>query len=213
MNMKKVVNSVYPEVEPSSDKAYRLSEAAASLIPCGSSVFKSLFSSPHEKRLEVWIDAVTEAINELIEVHHKEFIELQGNEQFVDFVLGLSTTAVRSSCTHKMQYLKTAIIHSAIHPMDSKDEYLFYLSLLDSFSAAKIRVLSLVGTENGVILQGYDHYEILKQFSDYEEKCPIYKYALNSLLSDELVSVSHAEQGCVYRLSLVGQSLLRLVEK
>ncbi|PKF63473.1 hypothetical protein CW745_01085 [Psychromonas sp. psych-6C06] len=202
---------VFPDVEPESDKAYRLAETASSIIPFGGAIFKSLITAPFENRIEKWIEEVTDALNLLIEHHGKTLEELQNNEQFIDFVIGLSQSATRSSCREKLRYLKNALVNSAIYPMDVKDEYLFYLSMLDSFSAPQIRVLELIALDKNIL--GFDSNAILDQLPDYTEKSVIYKHGLKTLLSLELVTVTEVNKGFVYRLTDVGKSVFNLVVK
>ncbi|ENM3768018.1 hypothetical protein V9R55_003573 [Vibrio cholerae] len=182
--MNNIETEVFPAVEPEADKVYRVAETASSMVPFGSAVFKSLVTAPFEKRLDKWTVEVTDALNQLIEKHGKTVEELQNNEQFIDFILNLSQSATKTSQQEKISYLKAALINSALQPFDDKDEYNYFLNILDSFSAAHIRVLL---TYNGVVAGLANEKERLKEISDYDSKGYIYDQVLSDLISKELI--------------------------
>lgn len=209
--MKKVEIELYSNIEPVGDKVHRIVDTVASLIPCGSSILKSLVSAPFEHRLEKWTFEVTDALNQLIDDHGKTLEELQNNQQFIDFILNLSQSATKTSQQEKIDYLKTALINSALHEFDDKDEYNYFLNILDSFSAAHIRVLLKY---NGVVAGLNSEKERLKEFADYESKKHIYEQVLSDLVSRELIlAVPDNSFGLQVYRSVTANKLIKLLEK
>jgi len=207
--LKKVETDVFPSVEPVTDKAYRVTELIASLVPTGSNILKAVLTAPYERRLEKWCSEVTEAVNALVTQKHLSIEEIQSNDQFVDFLLSLTQTAAKTSQQEKLSYLKNALVNAAVVEFDDQDEYNYYLALLDAFSVAHIVVLITYG---GINAGCKDEYERLKQIPNYEQKSHIYRQVLSELVSKELI-VARPDNSWgmqVYR-SPVGNKLVQLL--
>ncbi|HIF9056229.1 TPA: hypothetical protein ACX6MG_000206 [Photobacterium damselae] len=208
--MNNIETEVFPAVEQEADKVYRLAETASSMIPFGGAIFKSLITAPFENRLEKWTEEVTDALNQLIEKHDKTVEELQNNEQFIDFILNLSQSATKTSQQEKIRYLKAALINSALQTFDDKDEYNYFLNILDSFSAAHIRVLL---TYNGVVAGLASEKERLKEICDYSSKGYIYDQVLSDLISKGLIIAKPDDSfGLQVYRSKTANTFLRLLE-
>jgi hypothetical protein len=204
--MHQLENKVFPSVEPFKDKAYRISETLAGLIPTGSGIFKSLVNSPYEARLESWISDATSAINYLIDEEGLNLEQLQKNEMFMDFVINLSNTAARTSQKEKIQYLQKALVGAAKIKIEDKDEYNFYLSTLDFFSALHLRTLvrfiDIKIKEN----------EIPTLFEDYQQKSYIYDQAINDIKARSLLMFENDDNyGTDVFLSKQGSKFLEIL--
>ncbi|EMV0269056.1 hypothetical protein ABF107_004550 [Vibrio parahaemolyticus] len=207
--MKKVETVVYPTNEPTEDKVYRIAECVASLVPAGSNILNALLTAPYERRLEKWCNEVTEAVNILVTKQGISLDDIKSNEQFIDFILSLTQTAVKTSQHEKLKYLKNALVKSATVQFDDQDEYNYYLALIDSFSLAHIIVLIAY---RGVQAGCKDEYSRLEHIDNYEHKSYIYRQVLSELISKELVIVRQCETwGIQVYLSPVGNKLDQLL--
>ncbi|MDN3617206.1 hypothetical protein [Vibrio gallaecicus] len=169
-------------MEPAADKLYRVSQMIASIVPAGSNILQALLTAPYEKRLEKWCVEVTDAVNTLVTQKGFSIEEIQSNEQFIDFLLSLSQTAVKTSQKEKLEYLKSVLINATVVVFDDQEEYNYYLALLDGFSVAHIVVLM---TYSGINAGCKDKYERLKEIPNYEDKSYIYRLVLSELISKE----------------------------
>ncbi|MFB9151718.1 hypothetical protein ACFFUS_00045 [Vibrio gallaecicus] len=154
----------------------------ASIVPAGSNILQALLTAPYEKRLEKWCVEVTDAVNTLVTQKGFSIEEIQSNEQFIDFLLSLSQTAVKTSQKEKLEYLKSVLINATVVVFDDQEEYNYYLALLDGFSVAHIVVLM---TYSGINAGCKDKYERLKEIPNYEDKSYIYRLVLSELISKE----------------------------
>lgn len=209
--MKKIETTVFPDIEPTGDKLFRIIELAAGLVPTGGNILRSLLTAPYEKRLEKWCQEVTNTVNILVEKNNITIEDMQANDTFVDFLLSLTQTAVKTSQSEKLHYLKNALLNSTAINFDDQDEYHYYLALIDSFSLAHIVVLNAY---RGVCAGCKDEFIHLTQISNYAKKPYIYRQVLAELIAKELIIVkTDVTYGIQVFRSPVGNKLANIINE
>lgn len=132
---------VYPAVEPTADKAYRLAEAATSLIPAGQSILHSLVSSPIQKRMEIWIEQTEERIKILENEGRLDFSELENRPEFSALLLRTIQAAAITSQQEQLDNLQNFILNASLVPDLSEDELFIILTIISEFTPSHARVL------------------------------------------------------------------------
>jgi hypothetical protein len=147
MKKDKANNKLVPPKSDRSDLGYSVIRAGLSLIPIAGGglveLLQFVLQPPLEKRRDVWMKEVGEAISDLHEKQGIKFDDLQNNDVFIDTVIHASHIAYRNSQGEKRQALKNAIINSGLpNPIDQSLQQMF-LNWLDVFTVWHLRLLHL----------------------------------------------------------------------
>ncbi|WP_445362961.1 hypothetical protein ACJJIQ_21135 [Microbulbifer sp. ANSA003] len=138
---------VDPVVEPSSEKAHRITRAAVSGIPVlgGAMVeaFNALIEPPMARRRSIWMAQVTEAINDLYEKGIITEENLQTNEQFFTTLVQASNAAMRNHQEEKISAYRNIVLNSALPGAPSDTLQQLFLNLIDSCTLLHIVLLKL----------------------------------------------------------------------
>ncbi len=132
---------VYPALEPTEDKVYRLAEAATSVIPAGQQLLHSLISSPIQKRMEAWIHQTEEKIKTLEAEGKLDFNELESRPEFSALLLRTIQAAAVTSQDEQLAHLRNFIINISLKPEISEDEAFIILEIIKDFTPSHVRVL------------------------------------------------------------------------
>ena len=135
------MNDVFPVVEPESDKVYRLVEAAASLVPAGTTLLQAIITPPIQRRLEKWIDKVEERLLLLHQAGRIELEELSQREDFSALLLRIIHIAAATSQKEQLEFLQNFAINAALKPDVSEDELCIILDVVSNYTPSHVMVL------------------------------------------------------------------------
>ncbi|EHW0642898.1 hypothetical protein K1B32_004474, partial [Vibrio parahaemolyticus] len=139
---------VNPDVEPASDKLYRLAEAAVSIVPTGQTVLHSLISPPIHKRMEKWMAEVENKLIELEQASKLSFLELQSDPKFSALFLKAAQAAASTSQPEKLDFLKNFIVNISLQPDISEDELYLLFNIISEFTPSHIRLVQFYSNPN-----------------------------------------------------------------
>jgi hypothetical protein len=135
------MNDVFPTVEPDSDKAYRLVEAVASLVPAGTTLLQSIVTPPIQRRMEAWIDKVEERLLALHQAQRIDLDELTRREDFSALLLRTIHIAAATSQKEQLENLQNFAINVAVKPDISEDELYIILDVINNYTPSHVKVL------------------------------------------------------------------------
>ena len=135
------MNDVFPIVEPESDKVYRLVEAAASLVPAGTTLLQAIITPPIQKRLEKWIDKVEERLLLLCQAGRIDLEELSQREDFSALLLRTIHIAAATSQKEQLEVLQNFALNVALKPDVSEDELCIILDVISNYTPSHVKVL------------------------------------------------------------------------
>ncbi len=128
------------------DYALSIAKAGLGSIPvigaAASELLGIIVTPPLEKRRQKWMEEVGKRLKSLEDKGY-ELEELKENEIFLDTVLSATQIALRNSNKEKLEYLKNAIINTAITETTDESLIHIFLSLIDTFTIWHIRILCL----------------------------------------------------------------------
>ena len=145
LTMKKIDKSLIEnEFEPISDKAHRAVRVAMNMLPFGGSaieVFNLLIEPPIEKRRQIWMEQVTDALNYLVSEKSCSVQQLTSNEVFIDVLFKTSSVAMKIHKKEKLSWLKNALINSVIKEFDIDEIETTFLRFIEELTVWHIKVL------------------------------------------------------------------------
>lgn len=144
---------VYPVVEPTEDKVYRLVEAATSLIPAGQQMLHSLIASPIQKRMEAWIKQTEEKIISLEKEGKIDIKDLESRPEFSALLLRTIQAAAVTSQEEQLDNLRNFIINISLKPDLSEDEMFIILEIIKDFTPSHVRVLHFYDSPSAYMQQ------------------------------------------------------------
>lgn len=134
-----------PKTEKS-DIAHAVVKGALGAIPyaggLASEFFALLIKPPVTKRLETWIESLSQELSRLSEkVEEFQVESLSDDEMFVTAVMHATQSAVRTHQQEKLDALRNAVMNVALHTSPDEDLQLMFLGLIDKFTPWHLRVL------------------------------------------------------------------------
>lgn len=148
-----------PAVEPTSEKAHRMTRASLAAVPAlgGTLVeaFNALIEPPMARRKTEWMVQVTDALNQLFEKGILTEEDLQTNEKFFTTLVHASNVAIRNHEKEKLDALRNAVLNSALPGAPDDTLQQLFLNLVDSCTSWHIALLRLFqgpeqwATQNG----------------------------------------------------------------
>ena len=103
-----------------------------------------LLSSPVAQRRDAWLESLERRLHDLEgRVVGFRFDDLGQNEQFVSATLQATHAALRTHQAEKLEALRNAVMNVAVSRAPSEDLQLIFLNLVDSFTPAHLKILSL----------------------------------------------------------------------
>lgn len=132
---------VYPEVDPTGDKVYRLVETVTSVVPAGQQMLHSLIAPPIQKRMELWIKQTEEKLKILEENKKIDLNELNSRPEFSALLLRTIQAAAVTSQDEQLTNLRNYILNISLKPDISEDEAFVFLEVIKDFTPSHVRVL------------------------------------------------------------------------
>ncbi|WP_447599072.1 hypothetical protein [Nitrospira sp. Nam80] len=128
-----------PTKKNAGDVAREISRGIIAAIPAAGGplqvAFENIFSSPIEKRRQVWLEQLREVLIEVQErVNDLTPEKLAANEAFVTVAMQASQIAIRNHQQAKLEALRNAILNSALPNPPREDEQMIFLRLIDQLT-------------------------------------------------------------------------------
>jgi len=113
-------SNINPPTKSTGDKVHQVIRAGLGLLPIGSGtaveIFNALVTPPLEKRKEIWMSAITEALQKLEDRKILTIDDVFNNEKFITILVEASSIAIRNHDKEKLEALKNVVIHTALDP-------------------------------------------------------------------------------------------------
>jgi len=133
---------VYPAVEPTGDKVYRLVETVTSVVPAGQQMLHSLIAPPIQKRMESWIKKTEEKLKILEENKKIDLNELNSRPEFSALLLRTIQAAAVTSQDEQLANLRNYILNVSLKPDISEDEAFIFLEVIKDLTPSHVRVIN-----------------------------------------------------------------------
>lgn len=129
------------------DIAYSIVKAGLGSIPIAGAVASELLTllitPPLERRRSEWMDELGERLRKLEQEKGLDLASLRENDLFIDTVLYATQLALRTSEQEKIEYLRNAIVNTALGDTPDQSLTKMFLNLIDEFTVWHIRILTL----------------------------------------------------------------------
>ena len=168
--------SKYIPPQPSTDDtAHLVATAILSTIPGAAELFEHFIMPPLEKRRELWMEKVSEALRNLEANYGFNLDHLQSNERFITIVVQATTIAVRNHQKEKIKALQNALINSATNPDIGDDLQLLFIRYIEELTPSHLKMLSFY-------IEHLAELPMLKSYPDLYKRFSFWK-TLNSIPS------------------------------
>jgi hypothetical protein len=142
------MTDVKKSVKPSkADIAYSIVKAGLGSIPiagaAASELMTLLVTPPLERRRSEWMEELGERLRKLEQEKSLDLASLRENDLFIDTVLYATQLALRTSEQEKIEYLRNAIVNTALGDTPDQSLTKMFLNLIDEFTVWHIRILTL----------------------------------------------------------------------
>ncbi len=129
------------------DVAHAVVKGALGAIPyaggMASEFFALFIKPPITKRLEAWMESVSQKLTQLSEKAEGFRVEnLSEDEVFVTAIMQATQSAVRTHQQEKLDALRNAVLNVALHTSPDEDVHLMFLGFIDRFTPWHLRVLT-----------------------------------------------------------------------
>jgi len=133
--------------ETQKDLVYAIAKAGLGSIPilgaAAGELFQLLVMPPLEKRRNEWMTEVGEKLKDLEESNNLDLEKLQENEIFIDVVTQATQLALRTSEKEKLEYLKNAVLNTAVEENPDITEIQIFLNFVADFTTWHVKILKL----------------------------------------------------------------------
>lgn len=129
-----------PPKSSTGDSAHSIATAVLSMIPGATELFEYFVKPPLEKRREVWMKMVAEALRDL-ENSRFDIQQLRSDERFITIVVQATNIAIRNHQSEKLIALRNAITNSATTPDFSEDVQILFIRYIDELTPSHLRLL------------------------------------------------------------------------
>jgi hypothetical protein len=179
---------INPILEPESDKAYRIANTLASIVPAGSNIFQAIFTSPIQNRTNAWMEDVEAKIVELVNRGKIDLEALTNRPEFSAILLKVIQEVEISSQKEKLKGLSNFVINLALGLDIEEDELYIISDMIKSLTPSHIKVLHLYS-------RPYDfdnRFKVLKEFS----RCELgtYDMALDKIAEQEIARILYRDK-------------------
>lgn len=147
------------------DIAYAVAKAGLGSVPiigaAATELLTLIITPPMEKRREIWMSEVGEALKELELKRKVDLAGLATNDEFIDIVMQASAFAIKTSEQEKLRSFRNAILNTAAGDAPNTVLNQTFIKILDSFTSWHIRVLKLIDNptlwfkQNNKTMTGY----------------------------------------------------------
>ena len=133
-----------PPRSTTGDTSHLVTSAILSIVPGAAELFEYFVTPPLEKRRQMWMEEIGEAMRELEKNRGLNLEELQSNDVFIDTLLHASQIMARNSQMEKREALKNAVLNVALpHPPEQALIQMF-LEWIDIFTVWHLKILNLI---------------------------------------------------------------------
>ena len=132
-----------PPKSSTGDSAHSVATAILSLIPGATELFEYFIKPPLEKRREIWMEIVADALRDL-ENNRFDIQQLQSDERFITIVVQATAIAIRTHQHEKLIALHNAIINSATNPDFKEDIQLLFIRYVDELTPSHLKLLTFL---------------------------------------------------------------------
>lgn len=136
-------SNLEPPKHSSGDTAHLVANSLLSIIPGAAELFQYFVTPPLEKRRQLWMEDVGQALRDLQETQGVKLDELQSNDEFLDTILQATQIALRSTQQEKRRALRNAIINAALPSPPDHALQLMFLNFIDTFTDWHLVILKL----------------------------------------------------------------------
>lgn len=161
MNKKNEFTDVYPDLQPTTDKVYSLGEAASSLIPTGSSIYKAIFTDPIQNRTNTWMKEVEQRLLLLQSNKKISISDLATRPEFSALLLKIIQEVEITSQSEKLNALSNFAVNLALSPDIEIDEIYIFSEILKTLTPSHIAALHLYASPS----KFNDRFKEIHQFS------------------------------------------------
>lgn len=141
------MNNIILPKETKLDLAHKGAKALLNLIPIAggtvTEIFTLLVVSPIEKRRNIWMYEVVEALKKIEEKQNGIVQELANNEEFISILILASINATKTHQKEKHRYLKNALINS-IGEKVTYDVKQIFIKFIDELTIQHIEILNFI---------------------------------------------------------------------
>ena len=197
------------------DALHSLVKAGISSIPVvgGAAVelFTAIISPPVERRRDQWMQQVGEALLILEQRSQISFEALQNDEKFIDTVLRVSQSALRTSHAEKLKILRNVVLNRALDSGPDLNIQHILIELVDSLTPIHFQVLFHFRPEIGknFISSGIPSFP--EHFRELVQNPLIGKFIWADLISRGLIAEWKEPGGLAANATELGLLLLDLI--
>jgi hypothetical protein len=115
-------------------------------------VFETVFSSPIDKRKEVWLKELAETVDELCrQIADLTPEKLSKNEEFISASLQASNIAVRTHHKRKLKALRSAVKNTVLIKDYDESKKMIFIRVIDEMTPLHFKVLHFLSAPNHYI--------------------------------------------------------------
>lgn len=198
-----------------SDVFHSLVKAGISSIPLvgGAAVelFTAIIAPPLEKRRDQWMKDVGEALLLLEQSSKVDLETLQNNDAFIDTILRVSHSALRTSQTEKLKIFRNVVLNKALDGNTDLNTQNILIELVDSLTPIHLQALFHFRREIGKnwISEGIGSFP--EHFTELRQNPVIAKLIWTDLINRGLITEWKDEGGLAANATELGLMLLDLV--
>lgn len=108
-------------------------------------LFENIFTAPLQKRQQIWLGKMAEAIEKLEEnIEGLKAENLKDNDVFITIALQASQIALRNHQEEKLKALRNAVYNSVLPNSPKVDIQSMFLRWIDQFTPSHLKILSFL---------------------------------------------------------------------
>lgn len=145
------------------DQAVAVVRAAIASIPVAGSaaveLMPLLFTAPLERRRQLWMNEIADAVRELQENRGVTLEQLQVNESFISVLVQATQAAIRNHHQAKMTALRNVVINSASGIKIDEDLQLLFVRFVDELAPSHLALLRFFRDKESEFekVESYEH--------------------------------------------------------
>jgi len=136
-----------PPNRTGADVTHAVIKAVVGAVPYAGSalsvLMETVFAPPVERRRELWLRSLAQAVDELQRIHGLTAEALSDNDSFISAAVQATQIALRSHQDEKLQALQAAVVSAGSPHAPADTRQSVYLRLVDELTPAHLRILAL----------------------------------------------------------------------
>jgi len=178
---------INPIIEPTEDKVYRVINTTLSAIPTASNIFQAIFTSPIQKRTDIWMEEMQSRLVKLEKLGKLDYAELATRPEFSALLLKVLQEVEITSQADKLNSLSNFVVNLALGVDIEEDELYVLADMLKSLTPTHIKALHLYAMP----CDFEDRFRELREFSKNE--LGAYDRYFNHFASSELAAIFYKD--------------------